>query len=99
MNDTTLVARGGTRVRAIDLAAQFRQRAEGHGGALWLSAKQVAFLRSLATPVWRGYAGDPGPVVSETVHGRPQVTAAFADGEVWTCHVQPNGAGLWKEGL
>ena len=99
MMDTTHGARGGTRLRAIDLAMQFRARAEGRGGVLWLSAKQVAFLRSLATPVFRGYDGDPGPVISQAVHGRPSVTAYFSDGGVWTCHVQPNGAGLFKEGL
>jgi hypothetical protein len=91
--------RKGPRLRALDLAAQFRDRAEQRGGALWLSVKQVAFLKSLATPVWSGYRGDPGPVVAETVHGRLQVHAYFEDGTVWTCHVQPSGAGLFKEGL
>jgi hypothetical protein len=97
MMDTTHGARGGTRLRAIDLAMQFRARAEARGGQLWLSAKQVGFLKSLATPVWRGCAGDPGPVISQTVHGRPSVSAYFEDGTVWTCHVQHNGAGLFTE--
>lgn len=86
-------------MRAIDLALQFRDRAQQRDGTLWLSAKQVAFLRSLATPVSSSFRGDPGPVVSQTVHGRPSVTAYFADGEVWTCHIQHNGAGLFREGL
>jgi len=84
-------------LRAIDLAWQFRARAEARGGALWLSGKQVAYLKSLATPVWRGYQGD-ADVVSETVHGRSLVHAYFPDGEVWTCAIQANGAGLFKGG-
>jgi hypothetical protein len=86
-------------MKGIDLAGLFRERAEAKGGALWLSAKQTAWLKALAVPVWSGYRGDPGPVVSETVHGRPQVHAYFEDGTVWTCHIEQNGAGLFKEGL
>jgi hypothetical protein len=85
-------------MRAIELAAQFRERAEARGGTLWLSTRQVDFLESLATPVYRGYEGD-ADVVSQTVHGRPSVSAYFPDGGVWTCHIQHNGAGLFKEGL
>jgi hypothetical protein len=97
MNTTT--GKAPTRLTALDLAMQFRERAEARGGSLWLSAKQSAFLKSLATPVYRGTTGDPGPVISETVHGWPTVTAYFDDGRVWTCKIAHNGAGLFTEGV
>lgn len=84
-----------TRITALDLAMQFRERAEQRGGSIFLTGKQVAFLKSLATPVYRG--ADPGnaSVISETVHGWPLIHAYFPDGTVWTCAVQHNGAGLF----
>ena len=90
-------------IKAIELAAQFRERAEAHDGSIWLSAKQVKFLASLASPVYRGVdERNVGPVVMETVHGWPIISAFFDDGEVWSCKVMHNGAGafgrdrMWK---
>ena len=88
----------GTRITALDLAMQFRERAEARDGSLMLSAKQVAFLKSLATPVYRGANPGNADVLSGTTHGRPWITAYMPDGSEWTCHVYHNGAGLFRRG-
>jgi hypothetical protein len=83
-------------MKAIELAQQFRERAEARDGSIWLSAKQVKFFSSLATWVYSGSKNVRSDVIGETVHGRPSITAYFSDGEVWTCQIAHNGAGSFQ---
>lgn len=70
---------------ANDLAAQFAERAQARDGSLWLSAKQVAWLRSLAvrTPNVEVYKQHGWPVI---------------EGHDWMVTIHHNGAGLFRIG-
>lgn len=86
------------RMTAEALAADFASRVNEHGW-VWLTAKQVNFLRSLATPVT---AHGPQPqgkaanVVSYREYGTPVIEGILPGGRSFRVAIRHNGAGCFQ---
>ena len=78
---------------AVDLGQQFASRVDQHG-YLRLTAKQVAFMRSLALQEMRRN-GDDADVRAYRHHGAPTIVGYLPDGRQWTIAIYQNGAGVF----